>query len=81
MVVLVEELVVPLDVPVVVPLELDPAEVERRVVVGEVFVRLVVVVVVVVYPGAGAAFARSAADIESRVAAFLVASDRLSAGV
>jgi hypothetical protein len=60
------------------PLELDPPE--RRVDVGAVVVFLVVVVVVVI-PGAGVAAARSAAEIESRVAAFCVASDKLSAAV
>jgi hypothetical protein len=66
---------VPPDVVVVVPLdvlpELDPPELVRRVVVrevaGDVAVAAVVVVVVVI-PGAGTAAARSAAEIESRVA-------------
>jgi hypothetical protein len=72
--------VAPPEVPALLdPLELDPLE--RRVVVGAVVVLLVVVVVVVVIPGAGVAAARSAAEIESRVAAFLVASDKLSPDV
>jgi hypothetical protein len=62
-----------------VPAVLDPLE--RWVLVGAVVVLRVVVVVVVVIPGAGVAAARSAAEIESRVAAFFVASDKLSADV